>query len=159
MKSSIQSTKTAVPQGSIVEPLLFNIFINDIIYSSRKFNFILYADDTTLNSTLESFEHTTDEIQSSIISELHTLCKWLDLNKLSLNVTKSKFMLFHMPQRVAPLLHFDLNESPIEFNFLDLTLDSSLSFKFYLIKIGNKISRVIGLLHKLKRIFLLIYYV
>ena len=47
-----------------------------------------------------------------------------------------------MPQRVAPLLHFDLNESPIEyvheFNFLGLTLDSSLSFKFHLlIKIGN----------------------
>ena len=62
-----------------------------------------------------------------------------------------------MPQRVAPLLHFDLNESPIEyvheFNFLGLTLDSSLSFKFHLIKIGNKISRVIGLLHKLKHIF------
>ena len=53
-----------------------------------------------------------------------------------------------MPQRVAPLLHFDLNESPIEyvheFNVLGLTLDSSLSFKFHLIKIGNKISRVIG---------------
>ena len=52
---------------------------------------------------------------------------------------------------------FDLNESPIdyihEFNFLGLTLDSSLSFMFHLIKIGNKISRVIGLLHKLKHIF------
>ena len=157
VKSSIQTIKTVVPQGSIVGPLLFNIFINDIINSSRKFNVILYADDTTLNSTLESFGRTTDEIQSSIISELQKICKWLDLNKLSLNVTKSKFILFHMPQRVAPLLHFDLNESPIEykheFNFLGLTLDSSLSFKLHLIKIGNKISRVIGLLHKLKHIF------
>ena len=142
VKSSIQTIKTGVPQGSIVGPLLFNIFINDIINSSRKFNLILYADDTTLNSTLESFGRTTDEIQSSIIIELQKICKWLDLNKLSLNVTKSKFMLFHLLQRVAPLLHFDLNESPIEyiheFNFLGLTLDSSLSFKFYIIKIGIK---------------------
>ena len=157
MKSSIQTIKTGVPQGSIVGPLIFNVFINGIINSSRKFNFILYADDTTLNSTLESFGRTTDEIQSSIIIELQKICKWLDLNKLSLNVTKSKFMLFYMPQRVAPLLHFDLNESPIEyvheFNFLCFTLDSSLSFKFHLIKISNKISRVIGLLHKLKNIF------
>ena len=157
VKSSIQTIKTGVPQGSIVGPLIFNIFINDIINSSRKFNFILYADDTTLNSTLESFGRTTDEVQSSIKIELQKICKWLDLNKLSLNVTKSKFMLFHMPQRVAPLLHFDLNESPIEyvheFNFLGLTLGSSLSFKFHLIKIGNKISRVFGLLHKLKHIF------
>ena len=52
---------------------------------------------------------------------------------------------------------FDLNRSPIEyiheFNFLGLALDSSLSFKFHLTKIGNTISRVIGLLHKLKHIF------
>ena len=158
VKSSIQSIKTGVPQGSIVGPLLFNIFINDIIKSIRKFNFILYADDTTLNSTVENFGNTTDEIQSSIISELQTICKWLDLNKLCLNVNKSKFMLFHMQQRVTPLLHFELNGSPIEyiqeFNFLGLTLDSSLSFKFHLTKIKNKISRVIGLLHKLKHIFL-----
>ena len=157
VKSSIQSITTGVPQGSIVGPLIFNIFINDIIKSSRKFNFILYADDTTLNSTVDNFGNTTDEIQSSIISELQTICKWLDLNKLCLNVNKSNFMFFHMPQRVTPLLHFELNGSAIEyiqeFNFLGLTLDSSLSFKSHLTKIGNKISRVIGLLHKLKHIF------
>ena len=151
MKSSIQSIKTGVPQGSIVGPLLFNILINDIIKSSRKFNCILYADYTTLNSTLESFRGTTHEMQSSIIPELQEICK------LCLNVAKSKFMLFHMPQKVTPLLHFDLNGSPIEyiheFNFLGLTLDSSLSFRFHLTKKGNKISRVIGLLHKLKHIF------
>ena len=115
VKSSIQSIKIGVPQGSIVGPLLFNILINDIIKSSGKFKFILYADDTTLNSTLESFGCTTDEIQSSIIRELQEKCKWLDLNKLCLNVAKSKCMLFHMPQRVTPLLHFDLNGSPIEY--------------------------------------------
>ena len=69
----------------------------------KKFNFILYADDTTLNSTVDNFGNTTDEIQSSIISELQTICKWLDLNKLCLNVNKSKFMLFHMPQRGVAL--------------------------------------------------------
>ena len=44
--------------------------------------FILYADDTTLNSTVENFGNTTDEIQSSIISELQEIWKWLDLNKI-----------------------------------------------------------------------------
>ena len=44
-----------VPQGSVISPLLFNIVINDIITSSSKFSFVLYADDATLNSTLDTF--------------------------------------------------------------------------------------------------------
>ena len=67
--------------------------MNDIINSSRKFNVILYADDTTLNSTLESFGRTT-EVQSSIISELQEKCKWLDLNNLSLNVQNQNLCYF-----------------------------------------------------------------
>ena len=53
---------TGVPQGSIVGPLFFHIFINDIIKACSKFVFILYADDTSLNSTLDSFGNDTEEI-------------------------------------------------------------------------------------------------
>ena len=70
IKSTMRLVSTGVPQGSIVGPLLFNIFINDIIKACSKFAFILYADDTTLNSTLDSFGNDTEEIQNSIISEL-----------------------------------------------------------------------------------------
>ena len=75
MNSSIQSIKTGVPQGSIVRPLLLYTFINDIIKSTRKFNFILpvWADDTTLNCTLVNFGSTIDEMQSSITSELQLI--------------------------------------------------------------------------------------
>ena len=59
---------TGVPQGSIVGLLLFNMFTNDIIKACSKFAFILYADDTTLNSTLDSFGNDTEEIQNFIIS-------------------------------------------------------------------------------------------
>ena len=97
ISSSIVSINTGVPQGSILGPLLFNICINDSIMSSDKFNFILYADDTTLNATIESFGETVADIQLSISNELQKICKLLDLNKLHLNVAKSKFMLFHMP--------------------------------------------------------------
>ena len=56
-----------VPQGSILGPLLFNIFTYDIIESSTKFNFIMYADDTTLHSTLKSFGDVTNIKGFSII--------------------------------------------------------------------------------------------
>ena len=149
VSSSMLSIYTGVPQGSIVGPLLFNILINDIIMSSDKFSFILCADDTTLNAMVESFGETAADIQISIRNELQKICKWLDLNKLHLNVAKSKFMFFQMPQKIIPQLHFYLNGSPIdyvtEFNFLGLTLDCNLNFKSHLKIIGTKISRVIGL--------------
>ena len=108
--------------------------INDIIHASELFNFILYANDTTLNSTLDLHGTTTDEIESSIVNELQKIFKWLDVNRLCLNnniiiiqetlclnVAKSKFMLFYMPQKIIPNLTFDFNgvhiEQVNEFNF------------------------------------------
>ena len=147
----MKQVSTGVPQGSIVGPLLFNICINDIVKASSIFAFILYADDTTLNSTLDLFVNDTEEIQNSIISELKKVFK------LCLNVSKSKFMLFQMPQKRVPHLLFSIDRMHInqvtEFNFLGLIIDSNLNWKAHLSAVGTKISRVIGLLHKLKYIF------
>ena len=156
--STVRSISVGVPQGSIIGPLLFNIFINDIVKANTKFSFILYADDTTLNSTLDCFGQNVIEIQEAIVAELQKVFKWLKLNILSLNVAKSKFMLFHMPQKVVPELSFTINDMVIdhvkEFTFLGLILDSNLNWNAHLNSIGSKIARVIGLLRKLKYIFL-----
>ena len=110
VRSSVRPISVGVPQGSILGPLLFNIFINDIVKSSTKFNFILYADDTTLNSTLDCFGQDAVEIQNTIVSELQNIFKWLDVNSLCLNVAKSKFMLFHIPQKKFLNYHLILTE-------------------------------------------------
>ena len=116
-ESKMRPVTTGVPQGSIVGPLLFNILINDIVMASQKFNFILYADDTTLNSTLDCFGNGEDEIQISI-TELQKIFKWLDVNKLCLNTGMSKYMLFHMPQKILPELSFSFNGIPIHKFFI-----------------------------------------
>ena len=55
VKSSFHAVICGIPQGSVLGPLVFNIYINDITEASTKFDFIMYADDTTLTSTLENF--------------------------------------------------------------------------------------------------------
>ena len=83
--------------------------------------------------------------------------KWLDVNKLCLNLSKSKFLFFQMPQKRVPNLLFNIDrmhiEQVTEFNFLGLIIDSNLNWKAHLNAISTKISRIIGLLHKLKYIF------
>ena len=102
----------------------------------------MFTDDTTLNSTLDSFGQVVVEVQNTITSELQNIFKWLDVNRLCLNVAKSKFMLFHKAQKNIPQLSFNINEMVIEhvneFNFLGLILDSNLNWKAHPKAISSK---------------------
>ena len=102
--SSTRELETGVPQGSNLGPLLFLIYVNDIHTVSNKLNFILYADDTTLTSPLCSFTHDAQNdvshVSSQINSELLKISDWLKVNKFSLNLDNTKYMIFHNYQRV-----------------------------------------------------------
>ena len=104
---------TGVPQGSILCPLLFTIYINDIIHCSSQFKFIMYADDTTLLTTAQSFDKKTD-LCRSINAELTKVSDWLNVNKLSLNVKKTTAMAFHMPQKILQLPQISIAQTDIE---------------------------------------------
>ena len=97
VQSSFLPIKTGVPQGSILGPLLFLIYMNDIPQDSSFFDFILFADDTSLKSFINTKlpNISKSQISISINAELDKVNDWLAVNKLSLNVKKTKFMVFH----------------------------------------------------------------
>ena len=139
--SRITFINTSVPQGSIIGPLLFLIYMNDIHTASDTFDMILYADDTNLISPLCSFNYSfsgtrndVKHVSEQINIELTNIQEWLNINKLSLNVRKTKYMIFHHYQRnitnISPTLKINCEpiERVTEFNFLGLIIDEHLSW-------------------------------
>ena len=153
-ESDLLEIKTGIPQGSILGPLFFNIMINDIVNSSNKFNFLMYADDTTIYFNLEDFPIENREVL--INDELEKVNKWLKLNKLAVNVDKTKSMLFHKRRPVTPI-QFSMNNRIIDvvqyFNYLGIMLDADMSWKTHVAMVRNKLSRINGILHRLKYIY------
>ena len=132
INSDLQEIRTGIPQGSILDPLFFSIHINDLINSSNIFNYLMYADDTTRYFNLED----VDSVNMSDNIEMHLEKSnvLLKINKLTVIVNKTKFMIFPK-RRDTPQLDLLLNNIKIElvsnFTFLSIILDSSLSWKYH----------------------------
>ena len=94
VKSSALTIKCGVPQGSVLGPFFFLIYINDLHRISSILNFHLFADDTSL-----VFSHKDEKvIENTVNEELKLVANWLSANKSSLNVSKSNLLLFHPPK-------------------------------------------------------------
>ena len=90
--------KCGVPQGSVLGPLLFLIYINDIYRTSQLLKVHLFADDTSIFYSNKDIKI----IENVVNKEICSVAQWLSANKLSLNVSKSSFVIFHPPPPPLP---------------------------------------------------------
>ena len=113
----------------------------------------MYADDTTLFTTINCFEN-NEHPNQYINNELSKISEWRIVNKLSLNASKTKCMVFNMPQKKVVIPRLKLADTEIEsvdqFNFLGITLDKHLNWNAHTNKLFGKISRNTGILNKIQ---------
>ena len=148
--------KCGVPQGSILGPLLFLIYINDIQDAIENSDPTLFADDTAIvafNKTNPIPELNTDLLQVG---------EWLRTNKLSLNIGKSKYIHFGRKGTDNPVIYEDTIKMVHNAKYLGVILDDKLKYTSHIAKVVNKVSRLCGVLYLsrtyVSRKHLLLYY-
>ena len=150
INSKTNKITCGVPQGSVLGPLLFLLYINDLPNISEKLKFYLFADDT--NIYLESDKlHILEKTMNKELEKLH---EWLCINRLSLNISKTNFVIFHPINKPKIPVTVLINKQAINeeqyVKYLGILIDSKLTFKFHIDELNKKISRAIGVLYKLR---------
>ena len=143
--------ENGVPQGSVLGPLLFLIYINDINESSKILNFQLFADDTCIFLSHKNVK----SLETCLNTELKNVHHWLAANKLSLNVSKSNVLTFRTKNMHSnPILDLNINGEKLNekthAKYLGLIFDNKLLWHHHLDHVASKLIKGNGLLAKLR---------
>ena len=151
--STESSITCGVPQGSLLGPLFFIIYINDLVDCVKSCQVQLYADDTVLY-----FSHSsTEKIEAALNSDLENVNNWMNRNKLTVNCKKTECMLIGSKHMLAKqnVLNVVLSESPLnqirKFKYLGLICDETLSWNHHIETLLQKAGKMVGFLGRLRR--------
>ena len=147
--SSPLAVENGVPQGSILGPVLFSLYINDLPSCINFSNVIMYADDTIIFFSSAQLM----EVELKLNMELTSLSEWLCGNKLLLNLNKTEFMVFGTQQRLHRQgiegIDIALGGESVKhcdaFKYLGVILDSSLSLNQHIDYVKKKVSKMLGI--------------
>lgn len=169
-KSQVQIISKGVPQGSILGPLLFLIFINDLPRATKLLT-LLFADDTSFLISGKSLR----EVLIILNKELKLICEWFRSNELSLHPDKTNFMVFNKnessivwdevsvqlnfnnedenkPELITKLNCINSKSETPAIKFLGVYLDPELNFKYHIKTIQAKISKSLYTIKSLKNL-------
>ena len=150
--STPKPVTVGVPQGSILGPLLFLIYINDLPECLKHCKSILYADDTLLYYSADN----TSELQSKLNSDLQSLSTYLNHNLLTLNHDKTKFIIFAGRQHLKIISNLNITIYDRKINqdhaleYLGITISENLSWNGYIENLMSKIKQRLGILRRVK---------
>jgi hypothetical protein len=145
-ESTHKFIKYGVPQGSVLGPLLFLIYINDLSCSLKNSLVHHYADDTNLLYTNKSLTSLCKKVNQ----DLHCLCNWLNSNRISLNVSKTEYIIFHSPQKTVENIKIKINGKKLlpskYIKYLGVYLDENLTWYYQLNQLKKKLTRANSML-------------